>query len=235
MPGRKRNPMNVTISMIVKRCGLEKEFEDALENGRHFHLKVFNDPWTPLTIETLPQGTGVPPEISVTHYITENGELAQDPEMVFRIMNGRWEPVYYRLALMGVEHIAGPGKRLVMSEFVNVWARNLRNQGFAKKGITWKAGGDYLEDGVKETPPQSESYFIIINAYGSDMEIVDEFDRGTEWQRAHAIKKYKEYKLAYGVNGLPVSLHHESWVRSPLQKAMLDEWNRVKAVTRSGY
>ena len=86
-------------------------------------------------------------QYSVAHYFEQNGDLCQDPEMVFHRMpaGGRWFPVFFQQALPPVYRVAlelGAGGEVsgyrprTMAEqclFAGTWMRNIIEQ---------QAGGD---------------------------------------------------------------------------------------------
>ncbi len=49
----------------------------------NLYKKIMNDPYMPLTIEGIGTGPNGHPAISLCHYFEQNGDLMQDPEMMF--------------------------------------------------------------------------------------------------------------------------------------------------------
>ncbi len=123
--------MKTTIEKILTAHGI---FE-AFQSNDDFSAKIENGPYLPLCIEK--HGT----QITVTHYVEQNGDLIPDPDMEFEILNGEWSPVALQLAI-GTYYRASEyrdGKRFInpkqireQTKFARMWARNLISQGFAK-------------------------------------------------------------------------------------------------------
>lgn len=104
------------------------------------YIKVENEPYMPLVIESVgksPQGHDL---ISVAHYYEQNGDLCQDPEMVFEASPHGWRPVYFQMAIPPVFERAiiyedGAVKvnlRIIAEQksFARTWDKNIREQGF---------------------------------------------------------------------------------------------------------
>lgn len=110
------------------------------------HFKVKSGGFMDLVVENI----GIN-QISVTHYYTQNGDMIQDPEVVFLIgCDGEWYPVEWTTpAVMLMGRVIGGWKRYIeidakngtwvrgdlrgqkdLAVFANKWADNLRNQGF---------------------------------------------------------------------------------------------------------
>jgi hypothetical protein len=124
------------------------------------HLKMENEPFLPLTIECIGLDVGTPygagKLYSLCHYYVQNGDLMQDPEMCFVIVDNRTEseqypellsifPYMYQLAALGIfqESILMENNRLTKfnrrmqnehTVFANQWLRNIKSQGYANAG-----------------------------------------------------------------------------------------------------
>lgn len=85
----------------------------------------------PLTIERLPTN-----ELAVSHTFTQNGDLMRDPEVVFLIdKDGQLQAQTIEnppMVLNGIELI-GPRPISPRDNFLNLWADNIRSQGFVPK------------------------------------------------------------------------------------------------------
>lgn len=128
---------------------------EAMNGNRH--LKIINEPFMPLTIERIgeqiitPVGAGLP--FSLCHYYEQNGDLMQDPEMCFVVVDHRQQdqalqqasiyPYMFRQANLGIyeESIIIENDRLskryekMQAEhalFANQWLKNIKGQGFLK-------------------------------------------------------------------------------------------------------
>jgi uncharacterized protein (DUF849 family) len=142
--------LNKTASHILSRL------IDAM-NGKP-HLKIYNEPFMPLTIECIgeavntPYGAGLP--YSLCHYYEQNGDLLQDPEMCFIVVDRRDEeqhglfivaiPYMFQQANIGIyqESMSTEYGNLIMTDsrqqadhtdFANGWLANIRAQGFIKR------------------------------------------------------------------------------------------------------
>lgn len=143
--------LNKTASHILCRL------IDAM-NGKS-HLKIENEPFMPLTIERIGEaintlyGPGLP--YSLCHYYEQNGDLMQDPEMCFVVIDkreGKSEseppivaiPYMFQQANIGIyqESMSIEYGNLIMTDsrqqadhtyFANGWLANIRAQGFIKR------------------------------------------------------------------------------------------------------
>lgn len=135
--------MKAAIEKILAAHGIL----EAFQGNEDFSAKIENSPYLPLCIER--HGT----QVTVTHYIVQNGDLIPDPDMEFEILNGEWAPVALQLAI-GAYYRASEyreGKRFInpkqvrgQTKFARMWARNLISQGFAKpkSGAKLATGGN---------------------------------------------------------------------------------------------
>ncbi len=125
--------MKAAVEKILAAHRKLQEFNGAED----FHARICNEPYMPLAIER--HGSTV----TVTHYFEQNGDLVPDPDMEFEISSsGEWLPVAVQFAI-GSYHRAiftEDGKRFVNRRelkdqilFSNMWAKNLLEQGFARK------------------------------------------------------------------------------------------------------
>lgn len=137
-----QSPMQRTIRHILYFNGLAEHFDTAGD----FHLRLENDPWLPLVIERHGD------EVSVTHYVIQNGDALRDPEMVFSISDWAhlstnfqgWVPKStepggfgraYPTAALVSGRVVGwyPARMKEAFAFARMWAKNLREQGFVKR------------------------------------------------------------------------------------------------------
>ena len=106
----------------------------GFQNGDEFHLRIENEPFMPLVIERHAD------RVSVTHYYSQNGDLIPDPDVEFMILGDKWLPVgmqdffgYSRALLQDHETDkiqVYPQKYSAILSFTNIWARNIKAQGF---------------------------------------------------------------------------------------------------------
>ena len=126
-----------------------------LMNGNE-HLKITNDPFMPLTIEKIgediitPMGVGC--AYSLCHYYEQNGDLMQDPEMCFLILDNRADdvkelskvtiaPFMFQQANLAIYQESIEFSNQIMgdvhtdmqadhAEFADMWLGNIKLQGF---------------------------------------------------------------------------------------------------------
>jgi len=130
-PAQPRKPMQKTVEDVAAAAGVLDKFKAAVAGDDTFYLKARVTGYMPLVIEVIPGETG--PEVSVCHYYIENGDLMRDPEYVFETRN--WRPIEYTQDNLGLYHRARRGYYLGGGaiEFCGIWARNIREQGFADR------------------------------------------------------------------------------------------------------
>lgn len=121
-------------------------------NGKQ-HLKIENEPYMSLTIERLGSAYGDDATLySLCHYYELNGDLMQDPEMCFVLVDGRTElnpgyeqvqvtPYYFAQANLGYYEQSIVFDNGIMKkcedelqhgqvEFAEIWLENIREQKF---------------------------------------------------------------------------------------------------------
>lgn len=134
-PVTPRKPMQKTVEDLAEAAGVLDKYQAAIKDGDTFYLKATVEGYMPLVVEVL----GATREVSVAHYYTQNGDAMRDPEYVFETKN--WRPVEYTLDSLGRFYRVRPGCYLGGGaiEFCNMWARNIREQGFCNpKLATYK-------------------------------------------------------------------------------------------------
>ncbi|WP_146134135.1 DUF6908 domain-containing protein [Chlorogloea sp. CCALA 695] len=124
-PKIQRGGAETNIAKLLHQAGLAVE----ILKGDDFHLKVNNQPFTPLTIERHGK------ELYLTHYLTDNyGDLFMDAEMVFNV-SAQGQLTLTQTAsqnpLTGGEYRTN-GDR----SFGQTFSRNLIEQGFGKAALS---------------------------------------------------------------------------------------------------
>lgn len=118
------------IEKILEKHGKLEEFK---ENQDGFHLRIENKPYMPLVIERHGE------MICVTHYLEQNGDLIADPDVELHYPS--WFPTGITQMGFGyrAKHFMRNGKQMVdlsfhnqVSRFLDIWAKNLEHQGWAK-------------------------------------------------------------------------------------------------------
>ena len=144
----RRQPMQVTVDMIMERARLTGPFAVARMKRKNFHVRVAVEGFMDLVIENVP-GQGV----SVAHYYEQEGDLMRDPEIVF---NPSWHAIEYTQDNLGIYQAADDGAYLAdANSFAHgMWSRNLREQGFTGPDAIVTSLSHYRDaDGIwKEAP-----------------------------------------------------------------------------------
>jgi C-terminal domain on Strawberry notch homologue/MutS domain I/Toprim-like/Protein of unknown function (DUF3991)/P-loop containing NTP hydrolase pore-1 len=98
------------------------EIRQAVTADEDYHLKIENEPWIPLVVERHLD------ELYLTHYLTQNGDMFIDSEMVFKITSeGQLE--FKEVATQ--DPFRGGEKRSPDRLFAQLFSRNILEQGFA--------------------------------------------------------------------------------------------------------
>ncbi|MGG6239674.1 strawberry notch C-terminal domain-containing protein [Nodosilinea sp. AN01ver1] len=106
------------ILRFLRNAGIEQE----VMTSQDFHLRIENEPFIPLVVER--QGD----ELYLTHYLTQNGDMFIDSEMVFRV-RGEGHIEFKETA---VQSLRGGESRLPDRAFAQVFSKNIVQQGFAE-------------------------------------------------------------------------------------------------------
>ncbi len=122
------------------------------------HLKIENKPYMALTIERLDDAYGGNASLySLCHYYELNGDLMQDPEMCFVVVDARTAetpgyenvqvtPYYFAQANLGFYEQSIVFDNGVMKrcddelqhgqvEFAGIWLKNIKGQGYLKRVV----------------------------------------------------------------------------------------------------
>lgn len=103
---------------ILTSLGIESVDEMAVNESYTVEVPGYED----LTVEKIG-----PNRLSVAHHYVQRGDLMSDPEIVFHIDNGEWQPVRY--TQHPEIHQYDPAG-IDVENFVKQWSANLRKQGF---------------------------------------------------------------------------------------------------------
>lgn len=136
---------------VVQAAGLYREFETA----PHFSLRVQNEPWMPLVIESWPTADALQGEqrrVLVAHYAISGEHQLPDPELE---MTDLGFPIRLRQTAFGVMETPilwrDPQTRQVMinvrgkrdiAELLRIWEKNIRAQGFIEAAAHIVSIGD---------------------------------------------------------------------------------------------
>ncbi|MFQ4138138.1 strawberry notch C-terminal domain-containing protein [Nodosilinea sp. PGN35] len=106
------------ILRFLRNAGIEQDVMTSQE----FHLRIENEPFIPLVVER--QGD----ELYLTHYLTQNGDMFIDSEMVFRV-RGEGQIEFKETA---VQSLQGGESRIPDRAFAQIFSKNIVQQGFAE-------------------------------------------------------------------------------------------------------
>lgn len=110
--------MMQTVQEILTQVGYQSVEEMDINDGITLESAGFDD----LSIEKVGENL-----LSVSQYYVQRGDVMCDPEIVFRIEDGRWMPIEY-IQHPRVHEFDDNG--LEMDGFLDRWDANLREQGF---------------------------------------------------------------------------------------------------------
>ena len=106
------------ILRFLRNAGIEQD----VMTSEDFHQRIENEPFIPLVVER--QGD----ELYLTHYLTQNGDMFIDSEMVFRV-RGEGHIEFKETA---VQSLRGGESRLPDRAFAQIFSKNIVQQGFAE-------------------------------------------------------------------------------------------------------
>jgi hypothetical protein len=106
------------ILRFLRNAGIEQEVMTSQE----FHLRIENEPFIPLVVER--QGD----ELYLTHYLTQNGDMFIDSEMVFRVRG----EAHIEFKETAVQSLRGGESRIPDRAFAQIFSKNIVQQGFAE-------------------------------------------------------------------------------------------------------
>jgi hypothetical protein len=129
------------VHQVVQAAGLFGEFE----NEQRFSLRVENEPWMDLVIESWPTPDPLQGEkrrVLVAHYARAGERELPDPELemtdsgfpirlrqtVFGIME---TPILWRHVVTG-QVLLNAGAKREIADLLRTWAKNIKEQGFAE-------------------------------------------------------------------------------------------------------
>jgi hypothetical protein len=125
------------ILRFLKTAGIDQ----AVMETEEFHQRIENEPFIPLVVER--QGD----ELYLTHYLTQNGDMFIDAEMVFTVLpEGQLQ-----FKETAVQDPRGGESRIPDRQFAQIFSKNILKQGFAEAA---KAQGQQAQE---TTEPEPES------------------------------------------------------------------------------
>jgi len=138
---------------VVKELVEAAGVKDAFETAEKFHLRLEQEPYEPLVIESWPASPsymGEKRHISVAHYAERDGESLADPDI---LMTNSGYPIEIQqlLGYTRVLSIGANGKtyvntraKLDLDDFMALWAENIRSQGWLEVAAKWKIMAEKL-------------------------------------------------------------------------------------------
>jgi hypothetical protein len=128
------------ILRFLKTAGIDQ----AVMETEEFHQRIENEPFIPLVVER--QGD----ELYLTHYLTQNGDMFIDAEMVFTVLpEGQLQ-----FKETAVQDPRGGESRIPDRQFAQIFSKNILKQGFAEaaKAQKQQAQETVEIETVTETP-----------------------------------------------------------------------------------
>ncbi|MBW4653793.1 MAG: strawberry notch C-terminal domain-containing protein [Kaiparowitsia implicata GSE-PSE-MK54-09C] len=131
------------ILRFLRNAGIEQE----VMTSQDFHLRIENEPFIPLVIERQRD------ELYLTHYLTQNGDMFIDSEMVFRVR----DEGHIEFKETAVQRLRGGESRLPDRAFAQVFSKNIVQQGFAEAAhAQLQAQVEPEVEGVSPQEPEDE-------------------------------------------------------------------------------
>ena len=130
----------------------EAGIADTVMNTDEFHLRIENEPYIPLVVER--QGD----ELYLTHYLTQNGDMFIDTEMVFTVLpEGQ-----LRFKETAVQSPAGGESRRPDRSFAQIFSKNILNQGFTVAAkAQFQGQSNQREAAVEIEPPEFQEHNLF--------------------------------------------------------------------------
>jgi hypothetical protein len=157
------------ILRFLRNAGIEQD----VMASQDFHLRIENEPFIPLVVER--QGD----ELYLTHYLTQNGDMFIDSEMVFRV-RGEGHIEFKETA---VQSLRGGESRLPDRAFAQVFSKNIVQQGFAEaaqaqlQAQVAPAVAQEPEDERSQMPSDMQQYLEVKERYPDAIVLVKSPDQ----------------------------------------------------------
>lgn len=137
--------MQAIITAIAEKHNLDLSAEEA-------HLRLENEPYMPLVIEKVGKHL-----VSVAHYYYQSGDAIADPDVVFFTGYGEWVAIEIQqpIGYQRVAHLNDTGTAIEtvnlraqadLASFTNLWARNIKEQGYLSSGVNPKTKAEALHE-----------------------------------------------------------------------------------------
>jgi len=151
---------------VASAADLLHEFETA----QHFSLRVENEPWMPLVIESWPTSDSLQGEhrrIQVGHYFIQEERTFADPELEmtevgFPVRLKQWGFGQMEFPILWRDEesqrvLVNVTRKRDIAELLRIWAKNLKEQGFVEAAARVVAAGNAELAGISHTLLQIES------------------------------------------------------------------------------
>ena len=151
--------MGQQLERRILRFLREAGIEDAVMNTDEFHLRIENEPYIPLVVER--QGD----ELYLSHYLTQNGDMFIDTEMVFTVL----PEGYLRFKETAVQNPTGGESRRPVRGFAQMFSKNILNQGFATAAkVQLQGQSERREEAAgSELPEFQEQNLFDVDAFAA--------------------------------------------------------------------
>jgi len=151
---------------VVSAADLLHEFETA----QHFSLRVENEPWMPLVIESWPTSDSLQGEhrrIQVGHYFIQEERTFADPELEmtevgFPVRLKQWGFGQMEFPILWRDEesqrvLVNVTRKRDIAELLRIWAKDLKEQGFVEAAARVVAARNAELAGISHTLLQIES------------------------------------------------------------------------------
>jgi predicted RNA methylase len=154
---------------FLKGAGIDQ----AVLSSEEFHLRIENEPFIPLVVER--QGD----ELYLTHYLTQNGDMFIDAEMVFTVLpEGQLQ-----FKETAVQSLRGGESRLPDRAFAQIFSKNIVQQGFVEaakaqlQSQTIPEVGPEPKDERSQMPSDMRQYLAVKEQYLNAIVLVQSPDQ----------------------------------------------------------
>jgi hypothetical protein len=132
------------ILRFLKTAGIDQ----AVLETEEFHQRIENEPFIPLVVER--QGD----ELYLTHYLTQNGDMFIDAEMMFTVLpEGQLQ-----FKETAVQDPRGGESRIPDRQFAQIFSKNILKQGFAEAAKVQREQGQERAEAEAEAETPAYNY-----------------------------------------------------------------------------
>ncbi|MGF1523285.1 MAG: strawberry notch C-terminal domain-containing protein [Leptolyngbyaceae cyanobacterium] len=131
---------------------------EVVLQGEDFHQRIENEPYIPLVVERHSD------QLYLTHYLTQNGDMFIDTEMVFGITGS-----YLTLRETAVQSFGGEFRSCDRG-FAQLFARNINHQGFAEAARAQVEQSQEEELAATDGQPSGKQVEVDRQAFPADVQ-----------------------------------------------------------------